>query len=164
MLRLTDVDYNEDGLFGILTDFGSAYDANIRVFNDVQHTITGWPGGKPNADDSNRPERAKPFPKRILIFSPHPADDVISMGGTLMRLVKHGREVHIAYQTSGNISVYDDEALRYADLLSGYLEAEKSTRKSLNLNDQIKKVMLEKRPGDTDSEALLKLKTDIQKA
>ncbi len=164
ILKLTDVDYNENGLSGILTDFGSAYDVNIRVFNDVQHTITGWPGGKPNADDSNRPERAKPFPKRILIFSPHPADDVISMGGTLMRLVKHGHEVHIAYQTSGNISVYDDEALRYADLLSGYLEAEKSNGKSLTLYEQIKKDLLEKRPGDTDSEALLKLKTDIRKA
>ncbi|MDR0995839.1 MAG: 6-phosphogluconolactonase, partial [Tannerella sp.] len=86
ILKLTNRDYSENELNELLALYGSAYNVNIRIFNDIQHTITGWPGGKPDADDSNRPERAKPFPKKILVFSPHPDDDVISMGGTLRRL------------------------------------------------------------------------------
>src|SRR5690625_7213004 len=100
----------------LITQNCPAYSINIKIFNELQHTITGWPGGKPNADDTNRPERKEPFPKRALIFSPHPDDDVISMGGTLIRLVDHGHEVHIAYQTSGNIAVFDDDVVRFADL------------------------------------------------
>ena len=92
ILKLTDKDYRENGLESLLKRFGSAYDVNIRVFNDLQHTITGWPGGKPDADDSNRPERAAPYPKRVVVFSPHPDDDVISMGGTINRLVRQGHE------------------------------------------------------------------------
>ena len=113
ILKLTNKDYNQHGLDELLVKHGSAYDVNIRIFNDLQHTITGWPGGKPNADDTNRPERANPYPKRIIVFSPHPDDDVISMGGTFQRLVDQGHDVHVAYQTSGNIAVGDDEALRY---------------------------------------------------
>jgi len=101
-LKLTDKDYNENGMSGLLSDQGTAYDLNIKMFNKLQRTITGWPGGKPNADDSNRPERSTPEKKRVIIFSPHPDDDVISMGGTFDRLVEQGHEVHIAYQTSGN--------------------------------------------------------------
>ena len=101
---------------GLLTEEGTAYDLNIKMFNKLQHTITGWPGGKPNADDSNRPERTLPAKKRVIIFSPHPDDDVISMGGTFDRLVEQGHEVHIAYQTSGNIAVSDEEALKFAEI------------------------------------------------
>ncbi len=90
ILKLTPEDYNENGMSDLIADHGPAYDINIRIFNELQHTITGWPGGKPKADDSQRPERAQPFPKRVLIFSPHPDDDVISMGGTLLRLVRSG--------------------------------------------------------------------------
>ncbi len=115
-LKLTDKDYNENGMSGLLSDHGTAYDLNIKIFNKLQHTITGWPGGKPNADDTNRPERATPEKKRIIIFSPHPDDDVISMGGTFDRLVEQGHEVHIAYQTSGNIAVSDEEALKFAEI------------------------------------------------
>jgi glucosamine-6-phosphate deaminase len=118
LLKLTDEDYNENGLGELLTEKGPAYSINIRVFNELQHTITGWPGGKPKADDTYRPERATPFPKKALIFSPHPDDDVISMGGTFIRLVDQGHEVHVAYQTSGNIAVFDEEALRFADFMS----------------------------------------------
>lgn len=118
LLKLTDEDYNENGLGELLTEKGPAYNINIKVFNELQHTITGWPGGKPKADDTYRPERAEPFPKRALIFSPHPDDDVISMGGTFIRLVDQGHEVHVAYQTSGNIAVFDEEALRFADFMS----------------------------------------------
>ncbi|WP_338873894.1 glucosamine-6-phosphate deaminase [Spirosoma sp. SC4-14] len=115
ILKLTDRDYNDNGMSDLLAQYGQAYDINIDVFNQLQHTITGWPGGKPNADDTNRPERALPAQKRCLIFSPHPDDDIISMGGTFQRLHDQGHEVHIGYQTSGNIAVADDEALRFAD-------------------------------------------------
>ncbi len=116
ILKLTDKDYNDNGMSGLLTEEGTAYSLNIKMFNKLQHTITGWPGGKPNADDSNRPERAEPSKKRVIIFSPHPDDDVISMGGTFDRLVEQGHEVHIAYQTSGNIAVSDEEAMKFAEI------------------------------------------------
>lgn len=120
ILMLTDADYIEDGMSDLLADSGPAYDINIEIFNNLQSTITGWPGGKPNADDSKRPERAEPAKKRVLIFSPHPDDDIISMGGTFKRLHEQGHDVHVAYQTSGNIAVADDEALRFANFVVDY--------------------------------------------
>ena len=117
ILKLTNKDYSEHGLGELLANFGSAYNVNIKIFNDIQHTITGWPGGKPDADDSNRPERAIPYPKKIIVFSPHPDDDVISMGGTFRRLCDQRHEVHVAYQTSGNIAVGDEEVIRYCEYL-----------------------------------------------
>ncbi len=117
ILKLTNKDYSEHGLGELLALYGSAYNVNIKIFNDIQHTITGWPGGKPNADDSNRPERAKPFPKKVIIFSPHPDDDVISMGGTFRRLCDQKHDVYVAYQTSGNIAVGDEEVIRYCEYL-----------------------------------------------
>ncbi|WKK66980.1 glucosamine-6-phosphate deaminase [Lutimonas zeaxanthinifaciens] len=116
ILKLTDKDYNFHGMSSLLVEQGSAYQLNINMFNRLQHTITGWPGGKPNADDTNRPERNTPARKRVIIFSPHPDDDVISMGGTFDRLVEQGHEVHVAYQTSGNIAVSDEEALKFAEV------------------------------------------------
>lgn len=117
ILKLTNKDYSEHGLGELLALYGSAYNVNIKIFNDIQHTITGWPGGKPNADDLNRPERATPYPKRVIIFSPHPDDDVISMGGTFRRLCDQNHDVCVAYQTSGNIAVADDEVIRYCEYL-----------------------------------------------
>ena len=117
ILKLTNKDYSENGLGEFLALYGSAYNVNIKIFNDIQHTITGWPGGKPNADDTDRPERATPYPKRVLIFSPHPDDDVISMGGTFRRLCDQHHDVHVAYQTSGNIAVGDEEVVRYCEYL-----------------------------------------------
>lgn len=160
ILKLSDEDYNQHGMSDIVTDYGPAYNVNIRVFNQVQHTITGWPGGKPNADDTNRPERAKPFPKRVLIFSPHPDDDVISMGGTLMRLVEHGHDVHVAYQTSGNNAIYDDEALRYADFISQY----QGNAIDEGLFADLLNLMKQKKRGDIDSRQMLQIKTLIRKA
>jgi len=124
ILKLTDEDYAENGLSDLIIEYASAYDINIRMFNRLQHTITGWPGGKPNADDSTRPERANPHKKRVIIFSPHPDDDVISMGGTFLRLVEQGHEVHVAYQTSGNIAVHDHDALRFIEFMQEYIEVE----------------------------------------
>ena len=117
ILKLTNKDYSEHGLGELLALYGSAYNVNIKIFNDIQHTITGWPGGKPNADDTDRPERATPYPKRVLIFSPHPDDDVISMGGTFRRLCDQHHDVHVAYQTSGNNAVGDEEVVRYCEYL-----------------------------------------------
>ena len=102
---------------GIFEKYMNAYETNIKVFNMIQHTITGWPGGKPFSDDSNRPERARPSKKRVLIFSPHPDDDVISMGGTFERLVEQGHDVHVAYQTSGNIAVKDSKVFETTELI-----------------------------------------------
>ncbi|MFC5048129.1 glucosamine-6-phosphate deaminase [Aquimarina hainanensis] len=145
LLKLTDKDYNEHGMSGLLALEGSAYDLNIKIFNTLQHTITGWPGGKPNADDTNRPERAFPTKKRVLIFSPHPDDDVISMGGTFSRLIDQGHEVHVAYQTSGNIAVNDEEALKFAEV------AQKLANDSdISIFNTIKDSLNSKNKGDID--------------
>lgn len=107
----------------LATEKGPVYNINIHIFNKIQHTITGWPGGKSNADDSQRPERAIPGHKRVLIFSPHPDDDVISMGGTFIRLIDQGHDVHVAYQTSGNTAVWDDDVLRFVEFVTDFSKA-----------------------------------------
>jgi glucosamine-6-phosphate deaminase len=117
LLKLVDEDYTENGMSDLLIEQGSAYQININLFNITQHTITGWPGGKPNSDDSNRPERATPFPKRALILSPEPLDDVYCLGGTINRLKQHGNDVTIAYQTSGNLAVPDSEVQASIELM-----------------------------------------------
>ncbi len=120
ILKLTEEDYSENNLGDLTIEYDHAYNINIKVFNHLQNTISGWPGGKPNADDSSRPERATPAKKRIILFSPHPDDDVISMGATFIRLVEQGHDVHVAYQTSGNIAVHDHDALRFAEFMLEY--------------------------------------------
>lgn len=122
ILKLTDEDYSENQLSDLTIEYDDPYNINIKIFNRLQHTITGWPGGKPNADDTHRPERAKPARKRVIIFSPHPDDDVISMGGTFLRLVEQGHDVHVAYQTSGNIAVHDHDARRFAEFMLEFSE------------------------------------------
>ena len=117
LLKLVDEDYTENGMSDLLIEQGSAYQININLFNITQHTITGWPGGKPNADDSNRPERATPFPKHSLVLSPEPLDDVYCLGGTINRLKQHGNDVTIAYQTSGNLAVPDSEVQASIELM-----------------------------------------------
>jgi len=158
ILKLTDKDYNDNGMSGLLTEEGTAYDLNIKMFNKLQHTITGWPGGKPNADDSNRPERSSPAKKRVIIFSPHPDDDVISMGGTFDRLVEQGHEVHIAYQTSGNIAVSDEEALKFAEI------SKEINTNSIEVNEIIDFIKNKKNNGEKDSLAVRKLKGTIRKS
>lgn len=115
ILKLTEEDYNSHGMAQLATEKGPVYNINIHIFNLLQHTITGWPGGKPNADDSQRPERAVPAQKRSILFSPHPDDDVISMGGTFIRLASQGHDVHVAYQTSGNTAVWGEDTLRFVE-------------------------------------------------
>ena len=130
LLNLTESDYNENNLSELLI-YQSPYDINLEVFNKVSRTITGWPGGKPNADDKYRPERAEPSKKRVLIFSPHPDDDVISMGGTFARLVNQGHEVQVAYQTSGNIAVNNSDVLKYLEVYSEISDNVKKSSKDL---------------------------------
>jgi glucosamine-6-phosphate deaminase len=148
----------------IITEFDQAYHTNIKVFNSLQHTITGWPGGKPKADDSNRPERALPESKRAIIFSPHPDDDVISMGGTFSRLHEQGHEVHVAYQTSGNIAVFDDDVIRFADFVNDFheifgLKQDVTSSMFQTTRDEIEN----KKPGQIDSRAIQKLKGLIRR-
>lgn len=152
ILKLTNKDYNEYGLSELVAIYGSGYNVNIQIFNDLQHTITGWPGGKPNADDTYRPERATPYPKRVLAFSPHPDDAILAMGGTLRRLVEQGHEVHVAFVTSGDIMVNDEDLLRYV------LVSERSARhngyysaQQYDMVEKIRDAIAKKAPGDPDT-------------
>ena len=148
----------------LVTENGPASKINIKVFNDLQHTISGWPGGKPNSDDSTRPERAHPFPKRVIIFSPHPDDDVISMGGTMARLSEHGHEVHIAYQVSGNIAVFDHDAIRFLDFLRDSSKIfEFDSSKSQNIYQNALKELASKHPGEPDTPNVMAVKTAIRR-
>ncbi len=117
VLKLRDEEYNEHGMAELLTRYGNAYNLNIEIFNRQQHTITGWPGGKPNADDTHRPERAAPFPKTVLVFAPEPQDDSLGMGGTIERLVTQGHDVHVCYLTGGDLRITDAEGIRFARVL-----------------------------------------------
>jgi glucosamine-6-phosphate deaminase len=152
ILKLTNKDYNDNGLSELVAVYGSAYNVNIRIFNDLQHTITGWPGGKPNADDSHRPERALPYPKRVLAFGPHPDDVVVAMGGTLKRLIEQGHEVHVAIQTSGDIAVNDEDLDRYILLLDSIGEHFGINGDNYHaMNSAIREFLKHKNQGDPDS-------------
>ena len=156
ILKLTHKDYIENSL-GELLEQGRSYDMiNIDVFNDLQHTITGWPGGKPNADDSTRPVKSTPFPKNVLIFSPHPDDDVISMGGTFIRLVEQGHNVHVAYETSGNVAVHDDVVLQNIDVAHELGFADKYA--------EVESIIKGKRPGEPEPRELLNIKGALRRA
>ncbi|MDR0895185.1 MAG: glucosamine-6-phosphate deaminase [Prevotellaceae bacterium] len=165
ILKLTNKDYNENGLSELLALYGSAYNVNIKIFNDLQHTITGWPGGKPNADDTYRPERATPYPKRIVIFSPHPDDDVISMGGTLRRLVEQKHEVHTAYETSGNIAVGDEEVIRFLHFINGFNQLFSNSEDKVISEKyaEVREFLRQKKDGDIDTRDVLTIKGLIRR-
>lgn len=165
ILKLTNKDYNENGLSELLALYGSAYNANIKIFNDLQHTITGWPGGKPDADDTYRPERAKPYPKRVIVFSPHPDDDVISMGGTIRRLVQQKHDLHIAYETSGNIAVGDEEVTRFMHFINGFNQIFADSKDGVisNKYKEIKQFFAQKKEGDFDTKDILTIKGLIRR-
>jgi glucosamine-6-phosphate deaminase len=120
LLSLTNNDYRDNGLGDLLVEKGDAYEINLQVYYMLRDSITGWPGGKPDLHLPNHPERTKPYPKRCVIFSPHPDDDIISMGGTFQRLHDQGHDVHVAYQTSGNIAVTDEFVTRFMDFAVGF--------------------------------------------
>jgi glucosamine-6-phosphate deaminase len=158
ILKLTDEDYNKNGLSDLLALEGSSYELNIKMFNHFQNTISGWPGGKPDSDDSTRPERKNPNPKRVLIFSPHPDDDVISMGGTFDRLVSQGHEVHVAYQASGNVAVSNHDALKFIEVSVDMFSADSNSK----IKSMIKELK-NKKPDKIDSPEIRKLKGFIRK-
>lgn len=167
ILKLTNRDYNDNQLGDLVTSSNGSNALNIKIFNDLQHTISGWPGGKPNADDSTRPERATPFPKRVIVFSPHPDDDVISMGGTVARLSEQGHELHMAYETSGNIAVFDHEVIKYLDTFEDTCKIYPSLAdKEAELHKIYKKVVEDlshKHPGVPDTKEVREIKSAIRR-
>lgn len=164
ILRLTDEDYNNNGMAQLIAEKGTAYSINIKIFNELQRTITGWPGGKPNVDDSSRPERAAPARKNVILFSPHPDDDVISMGGTFIRLADQGHNVHVAYQTSGNTAVWDEDVLRYLEFALDYAGAVGEDKGKTNkIYNEVRTFFKTKRPNQTDPEVIRTVKALIRK-
>jgi len=163
LLKLVDEDYTENGMSDLLIEQGSAYQLNIHLFNVTQHTITGWPGGKPNADDSNRPERATPFPKRSLILSPEPLDDVYCLGGTINRLKQHGNDVTIAYQTSGNLAVPDSEVQASIELMIE-LGQDRAGESDLNYAKTVEQQLKDKGTFGADTSEIRHLKGLIRRS
>ncbi len=164
ILKLTEEDYNNHGMAQLAVEQGPVYDINIDIFNQVQHTITGWPGGKPDSDDSQRPERAQPAHKRSIIFSPHPDDDVISMGGTFIRLVDQGHDVHVAYQTSGNTAVWDDDVLRFMEFAIDFNQSiGQDNAKLKGIYDDMRTFMPTKQPNQVDTQEIRDVKGFIRK-
>jgi len=164
ILMLTDKDYNENGLNDLIVQYGSAYELNIEEFNGIRDTITGWPGGKPGAALPKHPERSEPASKRVLIFSPHPDDDIISMGGTFIRLHEQGHDVHVAYQTSGNIAVTDEFVLRFIDFAVGFegmFDIDRS--KSSQILDEAKAFLKIKKPSQKDTPEIRAIKGLIRR-
>lgn len=164
ILKLVEEDYNEHGLQELLSARGSAYEVNIEVFKSLRDTITGWPGGKPG-----RPRRdGSPdiFPKRVVVLSPHPDDDVIAMGGTLIRLCDQGHEVHVAYQTSGSIAVFDDEAVRHADFVAEFCRVFNlfSEQDAERIEEAVQAFVGAKQPGEVDTPELQRVKTLIRRS
>ena len=164
ILKLTDEDYNNNGMAKLVTEQGPAYNINIRIFNELQHTITGWPGGKPGVDDSQRPERAEPARKNAILFSPHPDDDVISMGGTFIRLADQGHNVHVAYQTSGNTAVWDDDVLRYLEFVQDFAVAvDDDNGVTTKIYKEAREFFKTKQPNQVDPEIIRSIKALIRK-
>ncbi|MFZ1527499.1 MAG: glucosamine-6-phosphate deaminase [Ferruginibacter sp.] len=164
ILSLTNNDYNDNGLNDLITEKGDAYEINLQVYYLLRDSITGWPGGKPTETRLNHPERNTPFPKRCLIFSPHPDDDIISMGGTFMRLHKQGHQVHVAYQTSGNIAVTDEFVTRFLDFALGFerlfdIDDSKSKQVLNNANE----FLANKRSSEKDSPEIRAIKGLIRR-
>ena len=165
VLKLLDELYSEHGMADLLTEQGPAYGLNIRIFNELQHTITGWPGGKPEADDSHRPERARPFPKRVVVFSPEPSDDVLGMGGTLRRLVEQGHEVWVVFQTSGNLAVPDDEVAMATEFVSELSNADRTNgNPEGGLVQQARRQLAAKSAFEVDPPEVRRLKGFVRRA
>ncbi|MGC4232891.1 MAG: glucosamine-6-phosphate deaminase [Niabella sp.] len=164
VLSLTNEDYNDNGLSDLLVEKGDAYEINLEVYYMLRDSITGWPGGKPNSVIPGHPERSEPYPKRVIIFSPHPDDDIISMGGTFLRLHEQGHDVHVGYQTSGNIAVTDEFVTRFLDFAVGFNEI-------ANINSDIpgqilseaKKYIADKKPGQVDTATIRAIKGLIRR-
>lgn len=164
VLSLTTPDYNENGLGDLLVEKGDAYEINLQVYYLLRDSITGWPGGKPDAHLPTHPERSEPYPKRVIIFSPHPDDDIISMGGTFMRLHDQGNEVHVAYQTSGNIAVTDEFVTRFIDFAVGFQEMfNMDNEQSAKILDDAQSYLSSKKTGQVDTSEIRAIKGLIRR-
>jgi glucosamine-6-phosphate deaminase len=164
ILSLTNSDYNENSLSDLLVERGDAYEINLQVFYLMRDSITGWPGGKLHDHNPARPERPEPFPKRSLIFSPHPDDDIISMGGTFMRLHDQGHDVHVAYQTSGNIAVTDEFVTRFLDFAVGFeVLAGIDNKKSSAILQQSTEFLKNKKTSEVDTAEIRSIKGLIRR-
>jgi glucosamine-6-phosphate deaminase len=164
VLSLTNNDYNEHGLSDLLVERGDAYAINLEVYYMLRDTITGWPGGKPNSVIPAHPERSMPYPKRVVIFSPHPDDDIISMGGTFQRLHDQGHDVHVAYQTSGNIAVTDEFVTRFVDFAVGFESiAGINNDTSAKIFSEIKAYLSRKKKNEPDTLQIRELKGLIRR-
>lgn len=164
VLSLTNTDYNEYGLSDLLVEKGDAYEINLQVYYMLRDTITGWPAGKPDVNIPGHPERSTPYPKKVIIFSPHPDDDIISMGGTFQRLHDQGNDVHIAYQTSGNIAVTDEFVTRFLDFAVGFEEiAGIDTSKSEKILEDVRKFIARKKSNQVDTPTIRSIKGLIRR-
>lgn len=164
VLSLTNSDYNEYGLSDLLVEKGDAYEINLQVYYMLRDSITGWPGGKPGVNLPGHPERSEPWPKQVIIFSPHPDDDIISMGGTFQRLHDQGHDVHVGYQTSGNIAVTDEFVTRYLDFAVGFEEiAGIDTQKSGKILADARKFIKNKKSNQVDTPAIRAIKGLIRR-
>ena len=164
VLSLTNEDYNDNGLNDLLTEKGNAYEINLDVYYMLRDSITGWPGGKQNSSNHKHPERSEPFPKKVVLFSPHPDDDIISMGGTFMRLHDQGHEVHVAYQTSGNIAVTDEFVTRFIDFAVGFENMfDIDETKSKNILDNATTFLKTKKSSEKDTEEIRAIKGLIRR-
>jgi glucosamine-6-phosphate deaminase len=164
LLSLTNNDYRDSGLSDLLVEEGDAYQINLQVYYMMRDSITGWPGGKPNALLPNHPERSQPYPKRVIIFSPHPDDDIISMGGTFQRLHDQGHDVHVAYQTSGNIAVTDEFVTRFMDFAVGFEQMfGMESRKSQEILDTARAYLMGKKSNQVDTPEIRAIKGLIRR-
>lgn len=164
ILSLTNSDYRDSGLSDLLVEEGDAYEINLKVYYMMRDSITGWPGGKPNVNLPNHPERSEPYPKRVIIFSPHPDDDIISMGGTFQRLHDQGHDVHVAYQTSGNIAVTDEFVTRFMDFAVGFEDMFSiDSTKSKEILEQAKTYLKKKKSNEIDTADIRAIKGLIRR-
>src|SRR5712692_777950 len=145
LLKLSDEDFREHALYELLREHGPSQLLGRRVFDEMMGTICTQPGGSEH--------------RTILVFSPHPDDDVISMGGTLIRLVEQKHNVHIAYMTSGNIAVFDHDAWRFTDFVVEFNRLFKiNVEQTECVKERAQAFLASKKPGQPDSEDLLKIK------
>ena len=164
VLSLTNHDYNDNGLSDLLVDKGDVYEINLQVFYLLRDSITGWPGGKPTEQRLTHPERHQPFPKKVILFSPHPDDDIISMGSTFMRLHDQGHEVHVGYQTSGNIAVTDEFVTRFIDFAVGFESMfDIDETKSKKILDDAIAFLQTKKTSEKDTEEIRAIKGLIRR-
>jgi glucosamine-6-phosphate deaminase len=164
LLSLTNIDYRDTGLGDLLVEKGDAYEINLQVYYMLRDGITGWPGGKPDPHLPNHPERTKPYPKRCVIFSPHPDDDIISMGGTFQRLHDQGHDVHVAYQTSGNIAVTDEFVTRFMDFAVGFEDMfGVDSKKSKAILEQARQYLQFKKSNQIDTPEIRSVKGLIRR-